>query len=75
MEVEEAGRWYFRRDILETLEEYFAYIWRMKAADRDSYESKYLLTPPSRWYKPCHSLASRIAPAPARWGMGIITLT
>ncbi len=37
-DVEEAGRWYFKRDILNRLDEYFKIIVKMKKHDRDSYE-------------------------------------
>lgn len=36
-EVEETGRWYFRRDILNRLDEYFAYLKQMRRSDPDAY--------------------------------------
>jgi hypothetical protein len=37
-DAEEAGRWYFKRDILDCLEEYFVCIRRMKKTDPEGYQ-------------------------------------
>ena len=37
-EVEESGRWYFKRDILEQLNEYFVCIAELKKTDPDGYD-------------------------------------
>jgi hypothetical protein len=37
-DVEDAGRWYFRRDILEKLDFYFDNLARLKARDGDAYD-------------------------------------
>lgn len=36
-DVETAGRWYFRRDILDRIDEYFVYLRRMKRCDPEAY--------------------------------------
>jgi hypothetical protein len=37
-DVEETGQWYFKRDILDRIDQYFVYIQRMKKADREAYD-------------------------------------
>lgn len=37
-DVEETGQWYFKRDILDRIDQYFVYIKRMKKVDREAYK-------------------------------------
>lgn len=37
-DVEESGRWYFKRDILDRLDEYFLCLRHLKSADREAYD-------------------------------------
>lgn len=37
-DIEDAGRWYFKRDILDKIDEYFNLIGKMKKADKESYD-------------------------------------